>query len=115
MGLLVCQAAHGCRQLDYCSSLCLCCPCTAACAAALSPLLHVMYGHRCRHCLCKSCSSPQLPCCPRLQELPEPQLDAETRAAFDLAYENIAAFHRAQQVGGQGDRAGCAVAAAVQG
>lgn len=36
------------------------------------------------------------------QELPEPQLDAETRAAFDLAYENIAAFHRAQQVGGQG-------------
>ena len=53
------------------------------------------------------------PCCPRLQELPEPQLDAETRAAFDLAYENIAAFHRAQQVGGEQDRAGCTVAAAV--
>lgn len=34
-----------------------------------------------------------------VQDLPEPQLDAETRAAFDLAYENIAAFHRAQQVG----------------
>lgn len=35
-----------------------------------------------------------------VQDLPEPQLDAETRAAFDLAYQNIAAFHRAQQVGG---------------
>ncbi|KAI7845187.1 hypothetical protein COHA_001232 [Chlorella ohadii] len=35
--------------------------------------------------------------CTPIQDLPEPQLDAETRAAFDLAYENIAAFHRAQQ------------------
>ncbi len=30
------------------------------------------------------------------QELPEPQLDAETRAAFDVAYNNIRAFHEAQ-------------------
>lgn len=32
-----------------------------------------------------------------LQELPEPELDAETRAAFDVAYQNIHAFHAAQQ------------------
>ncbi|GAB4815391.1 hypothetical protein N2152v2_002437 [Parachlorella kessleri] len=35
--------------------------------------------------------------CTPIQELPEPELDAETRQAFDVAYENIRAFHRAQQ------------------
>ena len=44
--------------------------------------------------------------CLCLQDLPEPQLDAETRAAFDLAYENIAAFHRAQQVRAGAGKAG---------
>jgi Histidinol dehydrogenase len=32
-----------------------------------------------------------------LQELPEPQLDAESVAAFDTAFNNIRAFHDAQQ------------------
>ena len=31
------------------------------------------------------------------QELPEPELDVETRQAFDVAYANIRAFHQAQQ------------------
>ena len=30
------------------------------------------------------------------QDLPDPQLDAETQQAFDTAYENIRAFHEAQ-------------------
>ena len=34
-----------------------------------------------------------------LQELPEPSLDEETRAAFDMAYRNIRTFHEAQQTG----------------
>ena len=32
-----------------------------------------------------------------LQELPEPELDAESQAAFDTAFNNIRAFHAAQQ------------------
>ena len=32
-----------------------------------------------------------------LQDLPEPQLDAESAAAFDTAFNNIRAFHDAQQ------------------
>lgn len=32
-----------------------------------------------------------------LQALPEPELDAESRAAFDTAYDNIRAFHEAQR------------------
>ena len=32
-----------------------------------------------------------------VQDLPEPQLSAETRAAFDVAYNNIKAFHAAQK------------------
>jgi histidinol dehydrogenase len=32
-----------------------------------------------------------------LQELPAANVDAETAAAFDVAYNNIAAFHQAQQ------------------
>lgn len=31
------------------------------------------------------------------QALPEPELDAESRAAFDTAYNNIRAFHEAQR------------------
>ena len=31
------------------------------------------------------------------QALPEPELDAESRAAFDTAYDNIRAFHEAQR------------------
>ena len=31
------------------------------------------------------------------QDLPEPRLDAEASAAFDVAFDNISAFHRAQQ------------------
>ena len=31
------------------------------------------------------------------QALPEPELDAESRAAFDTAYSNIRAFHEAQR------------------
>ena len=34
---------------------------------------------------------------PGPQDLAEPQLDAETQQAFDVAYENIRAFHAAQQ------------------
>lgn len=34
---------------------------------------------------------------PPLQELPAPSLDAETAAAFDMAYANIATFHEAQR------------------
>ncbi len=33
----------------------------------------------------------------RSQDLPEPQLDAESKAAFDTAFDNIRAFHAAQQ------------------
>lgn len=32
-----------------------------------------------------------------LQDLPEPHLPEETRCAFDVAYENIRAFHAAQK------------------
>eukprot|EP00887_Chlorella_sp_A99_P006182 scaffold3.g6182.t1 len=35
--------------------------------------------------------------CVPIQELPDPELDPETRAAFDTAYANIVAFHAAQQ------------------
>lgn len=35
--------------------------------------------------------------CVPIEELPAPNLDAETRAAFDTAYKNIAAFHEAQR------------------
>lgn len=31
------------------------------------------------------------------QDLPEPELDQESREAFDVAFENIRAFHAAQQ------------------
>ena len=41
---------------------------------------------------------PQLsPSVLRGQDLPEPQLDAESRAAFDTAFDNIRAFHAAQR------------------
>lgn len=38
-----------------------------------------------------------MPALPSCQNLPEPSLEPETRAAFDLAYKNIHAFHAAQQ------------------
>jgi histidinol dehydrogenase len=31
------------------------------------------------------------------QELPEPQLDSESATAFNVAFDNIRAFHAAQQ------------------
>ena len=31
------------------------------------------------------------------QDLPDPQLNAETQKAFDTAYNNIRAFHEAQK------------------
>ncbi len=34
---------------------------------------------------------------PHLQKLPEPQLEAESAGAFDMAFNNIRAFHSAQQ------------------
>ncbi len=42
----------------------------------------------------KSDPDPELVCG---QHLPEPELDAGSRAAFDTAFENIRAFHAAQQ------------------
>ncbi|KAK9827951.1 hypothetical protein WJX81_000089 [Elliptochloris bilobata] len=35
--------------------------------------------------------------CVPIEALPEPKLDAESRAAFDTAYDNIRAFHEAQR------------------
>ena len=32
-----------------------------------------------------------------MQDMPEPHLDDEARQAFDVAFNNISAFHRAQQ------------------
>jgi len=37
------------------------------------------------------------PVCVPLEELPEPTLDPDVQRAFDVAYENIAAFHTAQK------------------
>lgn len=32
-----------------------------------------------------------------MQDLPEPELDPEVKAAFDVAYDNIRQFHQAQK------------------
>ncbi len=32
-----------------------------------------------------------------VQDLPDPELSAESREAFDIAYNNIRTFHKAQQ------------------
>ncbi len=40
---------------------------------------------------------PEPSLCLCSQDLPEPQLDAESKAAFDTAFDNIRAFHAAQQ------------------
>lgn len=33
----------------------------------------------------------------KVSDLPEPQLDSDVTAAFDVAFENIKAFHAAQK------------------
>lgn len=38
-------------------------------------------------------------CAVPVSDLPEPELDPEVRAAFDVAFDNIAAFHQAQAPG----------------
>ncbi len=38
-----------------------------------------------------------LPACPPLQDIPDPQLPADVTQAFDVAYNNIKAFHEAQR------------------
>ena len=36
-------------------------------------------------------------CLSELQSLPDPELSRESREAFDVAYNNIRRFHKAQQ------------------
>ena len=48
-------------------------------------------------CVCQLALARCAERCVLWQALPEPELDAESRAAFDTAYNNIRAFHEAQR------------------
>ena len=52
--------------------------------------------------------------CVPVADLPEPQLEENIKAAFDVAFENIRKFHEAQKVRARGKRGGgCSLAAAA--
>lgn len=73
----------------------------AGCMRRATPLRRVTPPHAASLALCRAApSDPSLPLplplrC--LQDIPDPVLPAEVTHAFDVAYNNIRAFHTAQQ------------------